>query len=69
MPKTLLSLMEEAKKHTIAEALYFMGDTSSSKEEARRVTYGGPSRLTQGRSERLCLDKGKKNMSTSILPL
>lgn len=30
-PKTLLDLMEEIQKHTIAEAMYYTRDTHSSK--------------------------------------
>lgn len=34
MPKTLSGLIEEAKRHTIAEALYYTEDTRSGKEVA-----------------------------------
>lgn len=41
MPKTLLSLMEEAQKQIIAETLYFTGDTLSFKEEVKRTAHRG----------------------------
>lgn len=33
-------LMEETQKHTIAEILYFIGDTYSSKQKAWNVVEG-----------------------------
>lgn len=40
MPKTLLSLMKAAKKHTIAKALYFTRDIHFNKEETQKAERG-----------------------------
>lgn len=67
MPTTLLGLMEEAQKYTITEALYFIGDTRSNKENAQKAVEG-PSRPFQGRFERSHLNKGKKSTFEQYRP-
>lgn len=68
MPKTLSSLIKEAQKHIITEALYFTENTHSTKEDTRRAALEGPSRPIQRRSERLNLNKGKKICLTNTHP-
>lgn len=65
--KTLLGLIKESQRHTIAETLYYIEDAHSSKEEARRVE-GGPSGSPQGRPSRSLLDKRKKSVLNDTLP-
>lgn len=36
MPKNYLDLMEETQKHIFTEALYFIGDIHSTREDTRR---------------------------------
>lgn len=69
MPNKLSGLIEETQKHTIFEALYFMGDTCSFKEEARRTPHEDPLRPTQGKSKRSRLDNGKKNVFDQYTPI
>lgn len=59
MSKTLSSLLEEAQKHIIAEALYYIGDTRSDKLKIWK-NEGGSSGQPQPRSPRSALDREKK---------
>lgn len=61
MPTTLFGLMEEAQRHTILEALYYIRDTCFDKPETRKIE-GGPSRSLLARPVRLALDKGKRSV-------
>lgn len=68
MPKTLSGVMEEAQKHTIAEALYYTGDARLDKEEARKVERG-PSKPLKGRPAKSIPNKGKNSVFERYNPL
>lgn len=59
MPKNLSSLMEETQKHTIVEALYYIGDTSPSKPEALK-NEGGSSGAPPAKTTQVSPRQGKE---------
>lgn len=68
MSKTLSSLMKEAQRHTIAEALYYTKDTRSSRHETKKKE-GGPLGPHQPKPPRSTPNRGKKSVFERYTPL
>lgn len=68
MPKTLLSLIEEAQRHTIYEALYYTGDTRSGRHDAWKGE-GGPLGPSWPGPPRSAPDRGRKKGFEWYTPL